>query len=282
MIWIQAIRPKTLIAGISPVIIGSAMAFTTGSFNIVIFLATLLTSLGIQITTNLVNDAYDFLKGADTQSRLGPTRVTAAGLVSVSTMKKAIFWSMTITALCSSVLIIQGGFIIALLTALSLLLAFCYTAGPLPLAYLGLGDIFVFIFFGPVAVASTYYLQTGYFTFDSFLVGLAPGALSTAILVTNNMRDFIEDTFSGKKTLIVRFGRNFGKLEYLLCILLPILMPLYFFSNKPLLLIASLIILPAAFTLHSIFTTSNYMPLLPKTAKLLILYTALFSIGWML
>ena len=280
--WIQAARPKTLIAGISPVIIGSAIAFTDGAFDLVIFLFTLLTSLGIQISCNLINDYADFLKGSDTALRQGPLRVTSAGLVSVSGMKRAAAICIFFTALFGSILVYQGGIVIALLLAISLLLAYFYTVGPFPLAYLGLGEIFVLAFFGPIAVAGTAYLQTGAFSLNAFIAGFGPGALSTAILVTNNLRDAEEDTLAHKKTLIVRFGKTFGKCEYLFCILLAFLLPFYFMSQHPFILLASLIILPAFVALHSVFTQQDFRPLLPKTAQMLMLYTILFSIGWML
>jgi len=282
MIWWKAIRPQTLSASISPVLMGSVMAFTTGLFDGMIFIITLITALGIQISCNLINDYQDFLKGADTPTRQGPLRVTAAGLITLPRMRKISFFSLACTALSGCYLIWHGGMIIALLLAISLLLAIIYTGGPFPLAYLGLGEFFVLLFFGPITISATYFLQTGIFSTDALLVGLGPGALSTAILIANNLRDEKEDRIALKKTLIVRFGTLFGKYEYLICLLVGITTPFYFMFTRPFTLIAVLTLLPASIALHTLFTHNHFSPLLPKTARLLSLHTLLFSIGWML
>jgi 1,4-dihydroxy-2-naphthoate polyprenyltransferase len=285
MHWIRAMRPKTLIASISPVWVGSVMAIEEGSFNLLLFFFSLLTALGIQITTNLANDYYDFIKGADTSARRGPIKAIASGALTLIAMKRASMLSLLITGGLGLYLIWEGGLLIALLLALSLLLAFWYTAGPLPLAYLGLGDLFVLIFFGPVTVASTYFLQTKLFSFQAILIGLGVGALSTAILTINNLRDEEEDRRADKKTLIVRFGQRWGRWEYLCCILLATFIPCVLHRGSLFHLITTLIFLPALFLIHSVFTIqehSLFHPLLAKTARLLLLYTLLFSIGWML
>lgn len=282
MSWLPAIRPKTLPASLCPVFMGSAMAFTSGSFHLLLFCMTLLTAVGIQIACNLINDYQDFLKGADTHNRIGPIRATASGLVSVATMKKASLLTVILTTLSGSVLIYHGGLLVAVLLVCSLLLAYFYTGGPYPLAYLGLGECFVFPFFGPIAVGMTYTLQTGTFSAEPFIAGCAPGAFSTAILIANNLRDETEDRLHNKKTLIVRFGTLFGKCEYLSCLLVALLLPLYFFSTHPFALIATLTLLPAALLLPTLFTPNDYRTLLPRTARLLLLYTLLFCIGWML
>jgi len=163
-IWILAIRPRTLIAGASPVLIGTVLALREASFSWILLFFTLMTALGIQISTNLVNDYFDYLKGADTEKRTGEVRVMQAGLISRSAMRQAILISFSMTALFGSYLIWTGGIIIAALVAISLLLALVYTAGPFSLAYLGLAELFIFPFFGPIAVAGTAYLQTGHFS----------------------------------------------------------------------------------------------------------------------
>lgn len=282
MIWFYAIRPKTLPAALCPVFIGTTLALTAGCFHLMTFCLTLITALGIQISCNLLNDYQDFLKGADTAEREGPIRVTAAGLVSISTMKKASLCTLIFTALAGSYLVFQGGWVIALLLAISLLLAFCYTAGPLPLAYLGLGDLFVLIFFGPIAVIGTYFLQTGHFSLNALMAGWGPGAFSTAILIANNLRDEKEDSKHLKKTLVVRFGSRFGKWEYVAALCIALLLPLYFFSSHPFSLLASLTFLPSLLAIHTLFTAEKLASLLPKTARLLLLYSLLFCIGWML
>lgn len=258
------------------------MAFTSGSFDLVLFLLTLATALGIQISCNLVNDYKDFLKGADTPERQGPLRVTSAGLISVEGMKKASLVSLLITGLCGSYLIWQGGLLIGLLLVVSLLLAYCYTAGPFPIAYLGGGELLVFLFFGPTAVAATFYLQTGTLCFDAIIAGCAPGAFSSGILIANNLRDATEDALHKKKTLVVRFGTPFGKGEYLFFVLLGLFLPYYFLFTHPFTLLATLTFVPAIFTFHTLFTSKELVPLLSKTAKLLLLHSLLFCIGWML
>ena len=285
MIWLQAIRPRTLFNSISPAFIGSVMAIEQGTFNWLVCLFTFLTGLGLQISTNLSNDYFDFVKGADTAERKGPMRVTASGAVSVPAIKKACAISFGLTAISGSYLIWEGGVYIAAVFAIYTLLSYCYTGGPYPLAYLGLGDLFVLLLYGVGAVAVTYYLQTKVISMEAMLVGLGSGAISTAVINTNNLRDEEEDRKANKKTLVVRFGQKFGRWEYLCCILTAAIIPFFFIRNHPFCLIASLIFLPALFLIHSVFTIKDlrdFYPILPKTAQLLFLYALLFSIGWML
>ena len=223
--WIQAARPKTIVASLCPVLIGGTLALNEHHTHPLLFLFTLLTALGIQVSTNLANDYFDFVKGADTQHRIGPQRITAAGLVSPATMRLAVFASFVLTALVSIPLILQGGAIMSLLVCLSLLLGYAYTGGPYPLAYLGLGDLFVLIFFGPCATLGTYFLQTGHASPLPILMGLPAGLISTAILTANNLRDVESDRAAHKKTLCVRFGRTFGKWEYATALILAIVIP---------------------------------------------------------
>lgn len=284
-IWISAARPRTLAAGLSPVLLGTTLALFEGSFNMLLFFVTLVTALGIQISTNFANDYFDFIKGADTVKRKGPLRVTQSGLVPLAIMKRAIFISLGCTALTSIYLAFQGGLVISFLLALSLLLAVLYTGGPYPLAYLGLGDVFVFIFFGPVAVSGTYFLQRGMFSTESALVGLGVGALSTAVLAVNNLRDHEEDTTAQKKTLIVRFGKRFGQIEYTLCLGFGAVLPFFFLSSHPYTLISLFFILPALPCLQSIFKEQDPRDLnktLAKTGQLILIYSLLFCIGWIL
>ena len=284
-IWTLAARPKTLVASISPVLIGTALAIGDGIFDIALFFFTLATALGIQITTNFANDYFDFIKGADTQNRKGFVRATQAGLVEPAAMKRATLIIMAITAISGAFLIYTGGMAIATLLLLSLILAIAYTGGPFPLAYLGLGELFVLPFFGPVATCGTYYLQTGELSWDAIGAGLAPGAISTAILIVNNLRDIDEDRIAKKRTLIARFGKTFGKCEFLLVILLAFLPLLFFYSDHPFSLLALLALFPALALIRSIFINQEprqLNPLFAKTGQLLWLYTLLFCIGWML
>lgn len=282
---ILASRPKTLIASISPICIGTVMAYSEGSFQFWVFLFTLLTGLGIQISTNFANDLFDYLKGADTAARKGPTRVTASGLMSVIQVKLATFVIMLATALFGSALIFRGGLLVACLLALALLLALAYTAGPFPLAYLGIAEFFVLIFFGPVATGCTYFLQTMSFDYRAFIAGAAPGLISCGLLIVNNLRDIDEDREAGKKTLVSRLGTAFGKWEFASAIFIACLIPFFFYEKHLLVLLCSLCLIPAAFLIRFVLTNTDpyaYNLALEKTGKLLFLYTAAFSIGYFL
>lgn len=282
--WVQAVRPKTLIASLSPVFISAALQAPQNAFSWFLFCMIVITALGIQVMTNLANDYFDYLKGADTPNRKGPMRVTAAGLVSLKEMKGALFIGVITTALSGSVLTLRGGWLFACLVALALLLAFLYTAGPYPLAYLGLGDLFVFVFFGPVAIAAPHFLLTGKWDLTTFIIGLAPGALSTTLLAINNLRDIDEDRAANKKTLIVRFGSRFGKAEAIGCLILSLLIPLCFLHTHPFAwLITAGMLVPTVrlgFRIRVNRDPLAYNQLLANTAQLLFLFTGLFCICW--
>ncbi len=284
-IWITAARPKTLAASICPVLLGTMLSFSQGICHLLLFCLTLATALGIQISTNLANDYFDFLKGADTSARKGPLRVTQAGFVSVKQIKKAILLSLSLTALLGLYLVLHGGWIISSLLALSLLLAVLYTGGPYPLAYLGLGDLFVFLFFGPVAVSGTYFLQRELFSLDACIIGMGVGALSTAILCVNNIRDQEEDFVAKKKTLVVRFGKRWGQIEYISCFAIAGALPFYFFHTHPWTLLSCGFLLPAIPCIKcALFFTDpkECNKLLAKTGQILLLYSLLFCLGWII
>lgn len=284
-VWTHAARPKTLVAGISPALIGTALCISEGHFNIALFLFTLLTGMLIQIGTNLANDYFDFIKGADTSERKGFLRVTQAGLVTPASIKRAIALTFTAAFFCGCFLIAKGGISIAMLLILYILLSILYTAGPYPLAYLGLGDLFVFFLYGPGAVLITYYLQVGSFSWKALIAGCAPGALSMAILIVNNVRDIDEDRAAGKKTLPVRWGRAFGKAQYVFAIVLALVPAFLYYSSHPFCLLTLLILIPGIPLIRSMICNRDprqLNQLLGKTAQLLWLYTLLFCIGWML
>ncbi len=284
-VWAHAARPKTLVAGISPALIGVTLAINQGVFNCTLFIFTLLTGICIQIGTNLANDYFDFIKGADTSERKGFLRVTQAGLVTPTVMKRAIIASFILAALCGCYLIWHGGAMISALLFAYILLSILYTAGPFPLAYLGLGDIFVLFLYGPGAVLITYYLQTEHLSWQAFLAGLSPGALSMAILIVNNVRDIEEDRKAGKKTLPVRFGRTFGKCQFFFAIFLSLLPLFFLYEEHPSSLLALLILSPAIPLMRSMAGNQESRllnSLFGKTSQLLWLYTLLFCIGWML
>jgi len=234
-IWAISTRPKTLLVAVGPVAMGAAMALGKGGINAVILIITLAAAVLIQIGTNLANDYYDFIKGADTEHRTGPTRATAAGLVSPGEMKKAFVIAFGLAIVLGFFLVLKGGTPILIIGVVSVICGVLYTAGPFPLGYLGLGELFVLIFFGPVAVGGTYYLQRSDITTQVLIAGLAPGLLAAAILAVNNLRDISTDKTAGKKTLIVRFGYNFGVAEYIFCVITACLIPtslcLFYNSN---------------------------------------------------
>jgi 1,4-dihydroxy-2-naphthoate octaprenyltransferase len=218
-IWLLASRPKTLPAAAAPVIVGAAMAYAAGSSHPLVALGCLLAALLLQIGSNLANDVFDYEKGADEGERLGPTRVTQAGLLSPKEVKRGMLVVFGMSAALGLYLIFIGGVPILILGVAAILSAVAYTGGPYPLGYHGLGDLFVFVFFGLAAVAGTYYLQTGTVTAPVWWLSAAMGLLITAILVVNNLRDLENDRRAGKYTLPARFGARFAQWEYTICIL---------------------------------------------------------------
>lgn len=282
----MAIRPQTLIASAAPVFIGTAMAIGDGIEHVPTAVVCLLTALAIQIGTNLANDYFDFKKGTDTPERIGPTRVMQAGLVSSMAMKVAIVLTFGLAILGSYYLVHRGGRPITIIAISAILSGIFYTAGPRPLGYLGLGDLFVFIFFGPIAVAGTYYVQSLEINTAVILAGLAPGFFSVGILTINNLRDIQEDAKSGKLTLAVRFGRGFAQSEYLFCVLAASLIPViiyYFIQDHEDILIATIVLLCAIPVFKTVLTKMDGDSLnkaIVSTGQLLFLYTILFSMGW--
>jgi 1,4-dihydroxy-2-naphthoate octaprenyltransferase len=225
-----ATRPKTLAISVVPVVVSTLLAYSLGvkiDWEIAFFL--LLTALSVQIGTNFVNDALDFKKGADDPYSLGPFRATKSGKVSHREMMQ---WSVVAFALGAFFcipLILQGGWSITLLLIVSILSGYLYTGGPKPLAYCGLGEVFAFLFFGVAITGASYYLQTGYLDLKALLVGVQIGCLETAILAINNLRDYHGDARVHKRTLAVRFGQKFAKMEITLLLLFPFALCLLWF-----------------------------------------------------
>ena len=288
-LWVLASRPKTLGAAVAPVMVASALAFENGKFAFWPMLACLVGSLLLQLGTNFANDYFDFVQGADTEERLGPVRVTQAGLIAPETVRNAFILMFALVAVPGVYLSFVGGWPVFVIGLLSVISGILYTAGPYALAYLGLGDIFVLIFFGVVATVGTYYVQALELNVPIFLASLGPGLFSTAILAVNNLRDRLTDTESRKRTLAVRFGAQFARIEYLLCCLVACLMPwaIYGFTSEkhPYSLVASFTFLWCIPTLIKVFKLDAdpaLNPLLGQTGKFLLVYSALFSIGWVL
>ena len=213
--WWLAIRPKTLPAATAPVLVGAAHAYRNGIFGAAPALAALVGALLIQIVSNLANDYFDFKKGADNEERLGPPRVTQLGLISERAVLTGLALCVGLALAVGSYLVLIGGWPIVAVGVVSLLCAVAYTGGPYPLGYNGLGEIFVFGFFGPVAVAGTVYVQSLRWEPAAFLAGVPIGLLCANILVVNNVRDWETDARAGKRTLAARFGREFGVRLYL-------------------------------------------------------------------
>lgn len=220
--WLLAARPKTLAAAVTPVLVGTALA-RDGAIPIhwLAFACALLGAVFIQIGTNYVNDALDFRKGADTHARLGPLRVTQAGLLSAEAVLRGASVCFVIAALCGIPLILRGGWPIAVIGVASIVAAYAYTGGPYPLAYHGLGEVFVMIFFGFVAVCGSFYLQRLTLDPSVWVAGFAVGALAVVILAINNLRDIENDRASRKRTLAARFGPRFAYAEIVVFALLP-------------------------------------------------------------
>lgn len=285
--WIEGSRPKTLIASISPVLIGGVIAFRDGPFTLSVFVACLLFALCVQIGTNFANDYIDFLKGTDTKERIGPRRLVQGGLVSPETMRKVTWGIFGMAALLGIYLALVGGWQIGVLALMAILFGYLYTGGPYPLGYIGLGDLFVLIFFGPVATGGVYYLLAGKVSEVAILAGFPPGLLSTAILVMNNLRDYETDKRAGKRSLPVRFGMDFGKWEFAFSVLIGILIPLALFATTgehPWSLCSCFSIglgLPLIKTVFHDSSPNALAPLFPKVGKLLTVYTLLFVVGWL-
>ena len=219
---LAASRPKTLLAAVLPVSLGSFLAYSINeSFNYILFASLILSTLCIQIATNLFNDVIDARKGADTDQRLGPKRMTSSGAIAPESLLIAglTFCFMAITF--SLPMIVVRGIPIVIIGIISLLLAYGYTGGPWPLAYKGLGEIFVFIFFGLVAVNGTFYVFTGHISPESFLLGAQSGLLCAIIIAINNVRDMNEDKNCGKMTLAARYGINFARMKILILSISP-------------------------------------------------------------
>jgi len=224
--WLLATRPKTLPAAISPVIVGCAVASAEDRFDLVPGLAAFAVALLLQVGANLANDVADFRRGADTDDRLGPMRVTQSGLISPRHVVVATVTVLLAAAAPGLYLVWRGGPVLAMLGLLAIAAAVTYTAGPKPFGYLGLGELFVFIFFGPVAVVGTAFVMTHDVTRLALLSSLAMGCLVTAILVVNNLRDIDTDRVAGKRTLAVRIGRRATRWEYTALIAVAYAMPL--------------------------------------------------------
>jgi 1,4-dihydroxy-2-naphthoate octaprenyltransferase len=226
-IWLMAARPRTLPAAVAPVLVGTALAGFAHVFHPLRFVAALLSALFIQVGTNLSNDYSDARRGADAEDRLGPVRVTAGGLVPPRQVLIATYVSFGLAVLFGAYLIAVAGWELLLVGAASILAGVAYTGGPRPYGYEGLGEVFVFLFFGVVAVAGSYFVQVERLSWEAFALAVPVGLLAAAILVVNNIRDIDSDRRAGKRTLAVRLGRRrtrvmFAAIVYLAYLLAPV------------------------------------------------------------
>jgi len=288
LIWLRASRPQTLAAALIPVMVGVSIAYSDDYFRWDISLVVLLCAMLLQIGINFANDYYDFVKGADNDERIGFVRATSAGLVTPNAMLKATIFTMSTAFLVGLYLVSVGGWIVLLIGLLSILFGVLYTGGPFPLGYNGLGDLFVFIFFGIVAVMGTYYVHALQWSSFTFWASLPVGALAVNILVVNNLRDVHQDILSGKRTLGVLLGEKALKWEYTFLLLLAYTVPLILltFSEISLWILLPLLSIPLSIPLlNQIWNHDDKRTLnrtLERTAQFMVLYGVLFSIGILL
>jgi 1,4-dihydroxy-2-naphthoate octaprenyltransferase len=283
--WLVAIRPATLPAAVGPVLVGLAVAFSLGVFEVGPALGALTVALLLQVASNVGNDLSDFRSGADTDERLGPPRAAAMGLLSEREMLAGLGVIVGLTGLVGLYLVWIGGAVILVLGIAAVISAFAYTGGPWPYGYHGLGEVFVFIFFGLVAVAGTTYLQTLTWEPLALVAAMPVGALITAILVVNNLRDIDTDRKAGKRTLAVMLGPRGALAEYDLLLGVAYAVPVALVlagdaSVAALLPLASAPLALALFrTVHAGGDPRRLNPVLKETARLSLIYSALFAIG---
>jgi len=285
--WILAARPKTLPAAVIPVVVGSALAWRDGFFYFPGLVICLAFALLVQVGTNYANDVFDFLRGADREDRLGPERAVASGLVSPRAMVAGTATVFLVAFLVGLLLVAFRGPELLLVGIASILFGFAYTGGPFPLAYRGLGDVFVLVFFGLVAVGGTYYVMSGMVSGEVMVAAVPIGLLATNILVVNNFRDMETDARAGKQTLVVRFGRTFARWQYGVSLLLAFIVPLGLaWSRDEGWMALPLLTIPLGIRafrrLRAERTADEMNGLLAASAGLLMVYGALFAVGVLL
>jgi 1,4-dihydroxy-2-naphthoate octaprenyltransferase len=289
-VWIEASRPKTLWAAVAPVVLGIAIAAARDVLHVTAAALALIGAVLIQVGTNFFNDYADYHKGADDVDRTGPRRVVQAGLVSPDAMLRATAFVFTLAVASGVYLMIRGGWPIVLIGVSSIFFGVLYTGGRFSLAYRGVADLFVLVFFGPVAVAGTYYVQALDWPPEIWLAGLGPGFLAVSILLVNNIRDVSEDARAGKRTLVVRLGRASGLRLYAGCQTLALVVPpvvVVAFGVTTGVLVTLVAALPIAATTRRLYLSPDdagpaLNPLLAATARNLLVYSVLFSAGWLL
>jgi 1,4-dihydroxy-2-naphthoate octaprenyltransferase len=283
-IWLAAARPRTFPAAVAPVVVGSAMAARDGRFDAGAAGLCLLFAVLVQVGANFANDYCDHVRGADTAARRGPARAVASGLVAPSAMRLATLVVLSSAFVVGLGLLSRGGPWMLAVGAACIVSAVAYTGGPYPLGYHGLGDIFVFVFFGLIAVSATYFVQAGRLTGDAVLAGVPIGLLAANILVVNNYRDLESDAAAGKRTLVVRFGRGAAKAQFILCAAAAFAVPLvYLVRGRNPWCLLPLLAAPLAWRharrLRADAGTEKLIDLLGATGRLLAYFAALFAAG---
>ena len=279
--YLKAIRPKTLPASIGPVLIGLSVSYYTQEFlNIIDSILTVVCALTLQIISNLVNDYFDFKKGTDKNRVHGFDRVMQSGLIKEKTMRSIILWHCIFALSIGSILMLKHGIVIVLIGLISLLMAFFYTAGP-SLSYFAMGELLAFIFFGPIPVFGTYYIQTQRLDYNVLLFGIAPGLISSAIMGINNLRDIVSDRSSSKMTIAILIGKNNMKILILFLIFLTFCFPLLYVKEfHNLILLTSLSTIFFFKTWKSIYLQPEGSKLnldLANTGKYMFIYSFMFS-----
>lgn len=285
--WVLAARPKTLAAGVSPVLVASGLAAHDGRFNVIPAILCLVFAVMAQIASNFANDYFDYVKKTDNEDRLGPPRAVSSGWIDPMQMLIGLAVVIAVACFFGMGLIFYGGWEMILVGVACVICLLAYTAGPWPLAYHGLGDVFVLVFFGFVPVVFTYYVQVGYFSPVVFLAGAVVGLQSVNILVVNNYRDRDTDKKSNKKTSIVVFGEAFGRWFYLANGIVACLLSLLFWlDNAP-----WAALLPLLYLFSHVSTWRKMVRirhgrelnvLLGETARNLLLLSALLTIGFVI
>ena len=284
--WLAATRPATLPAAVAPVLVGAAAA-ADERFRLLVFLATMAAALLLQIGTNLANDLFDFERGADTSERLGPTRVTQAGLIAPEHVRLGTILAFAAAVAIGVYLLYIGGWPILAVGVLAILAGVAYTGGPWPFGYHGLGDIVVFVFFGLVAVTGTYYQQTGAVDSSAAVAALPVGKTVTAILVVNNLRDIETDRRAGKRTLAVLLGARATRAQYALLTLgAYATVPFLLLTDASAWVLLSWLSLPLALLLNrSVLQGESgraLNPILQRTGQLHFAFGALLALGLLL
>ncbi|MEJ7732715.1 MAG: 1,4-dihydroxy-2-naphthoate polyprenyltransferase [Polyangiaceae bacterium] len=278
-----ACRPATLTAAMAPVVVGTAASWAAGAARVAPALAALFGALMIQIGTNLANDVFDFEKGADTAARLGPLRATQAGLLTPSEVRRGMWLAMALATAAGVYLVAVAGWPVVAIGVASVLSGIAYTGGPYPLGYHGLGDVFVLVFFGLVAVCGTAFVQVGRIPVEAWMGSIPVGAVATAVLVVNNLRDRGTDAVAGKRTLVVRWGRTAGLVEYALLLLMAHLVPVgaALWLQRPWLALGALTAPVAVLLARGVSRSEGAAlnPYLGKPARLLLLQSLVLAAG---